>query len=74
MDPKNKFNEKLIQEAKDRLYRERSSSTAVNDKILKMEKHVVNKYSKRFVGVALVFAVLMPPYVLHWKDQQMAVS
>jgi hypothetical protein len=64
----------LIQEARQRLYEKSSRGpNAANDKILQMEKKVVNKYSRHLLKFGLLFAVVMPPYVLYWKDKQMEV-
>ena len=74
MDPR-KFNKKITQEAQRRLYnKSKIGPNAVNDKVLQMEKKVVNRYSRHVLKLGLVFAALMPPYVLYWKDKQMEVS
>ena len=44
-----------------------------NDAVLKLEKRLVNKYSKRMMIFGMIFGIVVPPYIIYWKDQQMKV-
>lgn len=70
-----RFDRNLLHEAQKRLYEKSTRSpNAVNDKILIMEKKIINKFSKHILKFGMAVAIVIPPYILYWKDKQMEVS
>lgn len=60
-------------EKKQRDFNLREDPNIKNDMVLKMEKKLVNKYGKKVMRFGIVLGIVIPPYILYWKQQQMKV-
>ena len=45
-----------------------------NDPVYKLERWILRKYSKKLLFTGIFVSIIVPPYIMYWKRQQMKVS
>lgn len=63
-----------FQKNKNVRFRVKADPHLKNDAVYRLEKKIVNKYSKHTLKIGVVLGIIIPPYIMYWKKQQMKVS